>query len=138
MSSPTNESYRRDSLDHLIPNVELIQEFYNVAQKQGKNTILDIPAKAKQGANGGLQASCSINSCRCWRGMVNQLNLAYRYTIHTYILYPSAGSHAAQPALFKRLADILEFCLAFDTLKVLYSNCLLLYLTPERLLVGRP
>ncbi|ETW08540.1 hypothetical protein, variant [Aphanomyces invadans] len=69
MSSPTNESYRRDSLSHLIPNVEVIQEFYQAAHKQ-----------------------------------VSML---------------SGNVAPSHPALFKRLADVLVFCLTFDTLKAM-------------------
>ncbi|KAF0715335.1 hypothetical protein AaE_011351 [Aphanomyces astaci] len=75
MSSPTNESYRRDSLSHLIPNVELIQEFYNAAHSQG-------------------------------------------VVFHELVSMLAGRGSQAHPALYKRLADVLVFCLTFDTLKV--------------------
>ncbi|ETV89439.1 hypothetical protein, variant 4 [Aphanomyces astaci] len=74
MSSPTNESYRRDSLSHLIPNVELIQDFYNAAHNQG-------------------------------------------VVFHELVSMLAGRGSQAHPALYKRLADVLVFCLTFDTLK---------------------
>ncbi|KAF0738741.1 hypothetical protein Ae201684_005360 [Aphanomyces euteiches] len=76
MSSPTNETYRRDSLSQLIPNVEIIQEFYSVAMKQGS----------------------------IFQQLVTTL---------------AAGGPDAHPELFRRLADVLVFCLSFDNHKTM-------------------
>ncbi|KAF0698000.1 Aste57867_11331 [Aphanomyces stellatus] len=93
MSSPTNESYRRDSLSQLIPNVELIQEFYHVAAKQSTVNVKDT----------GTPSSCQ------YVGIV----------FHQLVSTLAKEGSDAHPELFRRLADILVFCLLFDNLKTM-------------------
>ncbi|RHY08267.1 hypothetical protein DYB28_008949 [Aphanomyces astaci] len=82
------EDYKGYSLSHLIPNVELIQDFYNAAHNQG-TTECHGPAHVHVGV--------VFHELQC--------------------LIMTSGSQA-HPALYTRLADVLVFCLTFDTFKV--------------------